>query len=71
MEESHIYKSIEVTGTSEKSQESAIQNAIAKAARTLLAAPPDRNETRATAERFTWETNGAALEAHLSGLVQR
>ncbi len=35
MEESHIYKSIEVTGTSEKSQESAIQNAIAKAAQTV------------------------------------
>jgi len=33
--ESHIYKIIEVTGTSEKSQESAIQNAIKKAAETI------------------------------------
>jgi glycosyltransferase involved in cell wall biosynthesis len=46
-------------------------DAIAAAVRTLLAAPPARLETRATAERFTWETNGAALEAHLSGLIQR
>jgi len=46
-------------------------DAIAEAVRRLLASPPDRQATRATAERFTWETNGAALERHLSALVER
>jgi glycosyltransferase involved in cell wall biosynthesis len=46
-------------------------NAIADAIRALLADPPDRSETRKTAERFTWEANAEALEAHLSALVER
>jgi glycosyltransferase involved in cell wall biosynthesis len=45
--------------------------AIAGAIRDLLADPPDRAATRATAERFTWDTNAEALEAHLSALVER
>jgi glycosyltransferase involved in cell wall biosynthesis len=46
-------------------------SAIAAAIRELLANPPDRAATRATAERFTWEANAEALEAHLSALVER
>ncbi len=38
---------------------------IAKAVRELLDSPPDPAAVRVSAERFTWEANGAALEAHL------
>ncbi len=43
--------------------------AFAAAISDLLANPPSQAETRATAARFTWEANTAALYAHLSGLV--
>ncbi len=33
--ENHIYKQIEITGTSDKSMEAAIENAIAKASETV------------------------------------
>ena len=33
--EDHVYKNIEITGTSSKSLEDAIQNAIARAAKTV------------------------------------
>jgi teichuronic acid biosynthesis glycosyltransferase TuaC len=46
-------------------------DAIARAITTLLANPSDRQETRKTAERFTWEANAVALHAHLSELVER
>lgn len=45
--------------------------AIADAVSALIFAPPDRRETRAAAERFTWAANTAALKAHLNGLVNR
>lgn len=45
--------------------------AIAKAVSALLANPPDRHETRRSAERFTWDANAEALHAHLSALVER
>jgi len=45
--------------------------AIAAAVRELLAAPPDPAAVRATAARFTWEANAAALRAHLAGIVRR
>ena len=45
--------------------------AIAKAVSALLANPPDRSETRRSAERFTWAVNAGALHAHLSALVER
>ncbi len=45
--------------------------AIAKAVSVLLANPPDRHETRRSAERFTWDVNAEALHAHLSALVER
>lgn len=41
--------------------------AIGEAVRELLAAPPERHAVRATALRFTWDANAAALEAHLRG----
>jgi glycosyltransferase involved in cell wall biosynthesis len=43
--------------------------AVAAAVRDLLARPPAQAETRAAAERFTWQANGDALYAHLAGLV--
>ncbi|MDH7639815.1 glycosyltransferase [Sphingomonas oryzagri] len=43
--------------------------AIAAAVRKLLDSPPDPAAVRATAERFTWETNAAALRDHLGRLV--
>jgi teichuronic acid biosynthesis glycosyltransferase TuaC len=43
--------------------------AIAAAVRALLASPPDPHAVRATAERFTWDANAAALRAHLAGLL--
>ena len=43
--------------------------AIAAAVRELLASPPDPAAVRATAERFTWDANAAALRAHLAGLI--
>jgi len=43
-------------------------SAIAGAIAGLLADPPGAEAVRATAERFTWEANGDALFAHLSGL---
>lgn len=33
--ENHIYKKIEITGTSEKSVEEAVENAVARAAKTM------------------------------------
>ncbi|WP_380785475.1 glycosyltransferase [Sphingomonas sp. R86521] len=44
--------------------------AFAAAISDLLQAPPSTAATRATAARFTWEANTAALYAHLSGLVR-
>lgn len=44
-------------------------SAIAAAAREMLASPPDPAEVRRSAERFSWERNGAELHAHLAGLV--
>lgn len=45
--------------------------AIAAALRAILAAPPAAADVRGAAERFTWEANGAALEAHLRRVVER
>ncbi|WBO22244.1 glycosyltransferase [Sphingomonas abietis] len=42
---------------------------IAEAVGALLASPPDPLAVRATAERFTWETNAEALRTHLAGIV--
>ncbi len=42
--------------------------AIAAAAREMLASPPDRAAVRRSAERFSWERNGAELHEHLSSL---
>jgi glycosyltransferase involved in cell wall biosynthesis len=44
--------------------------AIAAAAREMLASPPDPAAVRRSAERFSWERNGAELHEHLAGLVQ-
>ncbi|MEA3051883.1 MAG: teichuronic acid biosynthesis glycosyltransferase TuaC [Sphingomonadales bacterium] len=44
--------------------------AIAAAARELLASPADPAIVRAAAERFSWERNGAELLEHLAGLVR-
>jgi len=43
--------------------------AIAAAVRDLLASPPDPATVRATAGRFTWDANAAALREHLAGLA--
>jgi glycosyltransferase involved in cell wall biosynthesis len=43
--------------------------AIAAAVRGLLAAPPVAEAVRASAARFSWQANGAALHAHLARLV--
>jgi glycosyltransferase involved in cell wall biosynthesis len=43
--------------------------AIAAAAREMLASPPDPAAVRRSAERFSWERNGAELHEHLAGLV--
>lgn len=43
--------------------------AIAAAARDILASPPDPASVRKSAERFSWERNAAELHAHLAGLV--
>ena len=43
--------------------------AIAAAARELLADPPPAEAVRACAARFTWEANARALHGHLRGLV--
>lgn len=45
--------------------------AFAVAIRDVLEAPPSPDATRATAARFTWDANTAALYAHLGGLVGR
>ena len=45
--------------------------AFAAAIADVLANPPDPGVTRATAARFTWEANTAALYDHLAGLVAR
>jgi glycosyltransferase involved in cell wall biosynthesis len=42
--------------------------AIASAAREMLASPPDPAAVRRSAERFSWERNGAELHEHLSSL---
>jgi teichuronic acid biosynthesis glycosyltransferase TuaC len=44
--------------------------AIAAAAREILASPPDPEAVRRSAERFSWERNGAELHAHLERLVR-
>jgi glycosyltransferase involved in cell wall biosynthesis len=44
--------------------------AIAAAAREMLAAAPDPANVRKSAERFSWERNGAELEAHLAGVAK-
>lgn len=44
--------------------------AIAAAAREMLESPPDRDSVRRSAERFSWERNGAELHGHLAGLVR-
>ncbi|MGE3747642.1 MAG: glycosyltransferase [Sphingomonadaceae bacterium] len=46
-------------------------DAIARAVFTLLANPPDRHETRRSAERFRWDLNTETLHAHLSALIER
>jgi glycosyltransferase involved in cell wall biosynthesis len=43
--------------------------AIAAGIRDILADPPSQADVRATAERFTWPTNTAALYDHLSGIA--
>ncbi|HEX8512984.1 MAG TPA: glycosyltransferase [Allosphingosinicella sp.] len=43
--------------------------AIAASAREMLASPPDRAAVRRSAERFSWERNGAELHEHLAGLL--
>jgi glycosyltransferase involved in cell wall biosynthesis len=43
--------------------------AIAAAAREMLAAPPDRHKVRAAAERFSWAANADALHAHLAAIA--
>jgi glycosyltransferase involved in cell wall biosynthesis len=43
--------------------------ALAAAMKAILANPPDQEEVRAAAARFSWEANGAALAAHLGRLV--
>ncbi len=42
---------------------------LALAMKAILAGPPDLAEVRAAAARFSWDINGAALAAHLAGLV--
>jgi len=44
--------------------------AIAGAIRDLLANPPAQAEVRKSAQRFSWEKNGAELADHLAGLVR-
>ncbi len=44
-------------------------DAIAEGVMELLADPPDPAAVRATAERFTWEANAAALRDHLAGIA--
>ncbi|HYW16658.1 MAG TPA: glycosyltransferase [Allosphingosinicella sp.] len=44
-------------------------SAIAAAAREMLASPPDPAAVRRSAERFSWERNGAELHEHLAGLA--
>ena len=39
--------------------------AIAAALRTLIASPPDAAKVRRSAERFSWQKNGAELARHL------
>ncbi|HEU0097938.1 MAG TPA: glycosyltransferase [Allosphingosinicella sp.] len=43
---------------------------IAAAAREMLASPPEPAAVRRSAERFSWERNGAELHEHLAGLVR-
>lgn len=43
--------------------------AVAAAAREMLASPPDPAAVRRTAERFSWERNAAELHEHLAALV--
>ena len=44
--------------------------ALAAAVRELLAAPPDQQKVRRCAEKFSWDRNAEALEAHLRGVVE-
>jgi teichuronic acid biosynthesis glycosyltransferase TuaC len=43
--------------------------AIAAAAREMLASPPDPAKVRAAVERFSWTRNAAKLHKHLSAIV--
>lgn len=43
--------------------------AIAAAALEMLASPPDPAAVRRSAERFSWERNGAELHEHLAGIA--
>jgi len=45
-------------------------DAIAAAAREMLVSPPDPAAVRRSAERFSWERNGAELHEHLAGLLE-
>lgn len=45
--------------------------AVAAGIAEVLASPPSQAEARAAAERFSWDSNAAALEAHLAGLAGR
>jgi len=44
--------------------------ALAAAVRELLAAPVDQQRVRRCAEKFSWDRNAEALEAHLRGLTE-
>ena len=45
--------------------------AIAAAVRALIDHPPPRDAVAATVERFGWDANAQAIEAHLRALVAR
>ncbi len=44
---------------------------IGSAISSCIAAPPDRHEVAACVDRFSWESNSAALYAHLAALAGR
>ena len=44
-------------------------DAVAEAVRELLANPPPRETVAASAARFSWDANAAALAAYFEGLV--
>jgi glycosyltransferase involved in cell wall biosynthesis len=45
--------------------------AIAAGVKALLASPPPRHGVARSAERFSWQTNAAALAGHYEGLSRR